>query len=84
MMSVIAYVSFARTPLEEIGRKVEEIKALGWAERDGRRGDPWVASFEKAMSDAESAEAELRSVMGDYWLTPDDMQELLEQAADSA
>jgi hypothetical protein len=55
MTTMNAAVSFAQTPLEEISRKVEEIKALGWSEREhGARGDPWAASFVKDFPDHET------------------------------
>ena len=63
-MTLIAAVSFARTPLEEISAKVEEIKALGWREREDGRGDPWAASFAKDVpeDEARNTEAELDRV----------------------
>lgn len=79
-MTLIAGVSFARTPLEEISAKVEQIKALGWREREDGRGDPWAASFVK--DEARNAEAELRGVMGDYWLDNDAIKELLASKSD--
>lgn len=78
-MTLIAAVSFARTPLQELSAKVEQIKALGWREREDGRGDPWAASFAKDVSEdeARNGEAELRAVMGDYWLDADAIKELL-------
>ena len=71
-----AVVSFANTPLAEVSAKAAEIIALGWSEND--RGDPWVVSYRKDFPDGErgDAEAELQRLMGDYWLTADDMQAL--------
>jgi hypothetical protein len=68
-------VSFAKTPLAEISGKAEEIQALGWQE-DGR-GDPWAVEYRKSVPRGEDAEAEIRTLMGDYYLTPDDIRELL-------
>jgi len=77
-MTLIAAVSFARTPLEEISAKVEQIKALGWREREDGRGDPWAASFTKDVPEGEpDPEAELRAVMGEYWLDADAIKALL-------
>jgi len=39
-MTMRVGVSFARTPLEQISTKVEEIKALGWEVREDSRGNP--------------------------------------------
>jgi hypothetical protein len=52
-----------------------QIKSLGWEETD--RGDPWVVLFEKPFPESQrDPEGELRSLMGDYWLTADDMRAL--------
>lgn len=77
-MTLIAAVSFARTPLEEISAKVEQIKALGWRESEDGRGDPWASSFVKDVprDQASNADAELRAVMGDFWLDADAIKEL--------
>jgi len=66
--SVRIAVSLARVPLREISQKVEELEALGW--REDRRGDPWAASFVKDFPEGEesAAEAEVRRVMGNYWV----------------
>ncbi len=78
MRSWVVAVSFARTPLEEISAKAAEIEALGWREREGGRGDPWAASFQKDLPEGEAdPEVELRRVMGDYWLDADAFRELL-------
>ncbi|MGD0272507.1 MAG: hypothetical protein ABSB96_02080 [Gaiellaceae bacterium] len=70
----ISGVSFAKAPLDEISGKAAEILALGWKE-SGLRGDPWAVSFEKVFPDTTTdAEAELRAVMGDYWMTKDDQR----------
>jgi hypothetical protein len=71
-------VSFARTPLADISAKVEAIKALGWREGEDGRGDPWAATFVKDMPDDDNdPAAELRAVMGDYWLDADAITGLL-------
>jgi hypothetical protein len=76
-MRLYAAVSFARTPLEEISAKVEQIKALGWREREDGRGDPWAVSFYKDVPEGEGdPEPELREVMGDYWLDADAIKAL--------
>jgi hypothetical protein len=84
LMPVYASVSFARTPLSEIGRKVEEIKTLGWRQDDDRRDDPWAAVFVKNFAEEAAGEAtvELRRVMGDYWLEAEEMRALRHDASD--
>jgi hypothetical protein len=73
----LAAVSFARTPLAEIGGKVREITALGWVEED--RGDPWAVTFRKVVPEGEAnPEAELHRVMGDYWLDAGSLRTLLD------
>ena len=77
-MRLYAGVSFARTPLEEISTKVEQIKTLGWREREDGRGDPWAVSFYKDVPEGEGdPEPELREVMGEYWLDADAIKALL-------
>ena len=73
-----AVVSFTHTPLNEISGKAAEIRALGWREGENR-GDPWVVGLlEKEFPDEASAtDAELRQVMGDYWLDDDAFKALL-------
>jgi hypothetical protein len=82
-MPVYASVSFARTPLSEIGRKAAELEALGWLQ-DDRRGDPWVVFFVKDFPEeaAGEATAELRSVIGDYWLEPEEIRLLRHDVSD--
>jgi hypothetical protein len=77
MRSVRIAVSLARVPLREISRKVEQLEALGW--REDRRGDPWAASFVKDFPAGEdsTAEAEVRRVMGDYWVDAAERRALL-------
>lgn len=78
MITIVAAVSFAATPLEEIGTKANHILALGWKPED--RGDPWVVAFRKEFAETESdPEVELRDVMGEYWLGADKIQALLDQ-----
>jgi hypothetical protein len=73
-----AGVSFARTPLEEVSSLARRIEALGWRESEDGRGDPWAVEFEKDVSEDErDPEAELREVMGDYWLDADAIKALL-------
>lgn len=82
LMAFTAAVSFARTPLEEISGKVERIKALGWQECEDGRGDPWAVSFVKQIAEEQAghAEAELRTVMGEYWIDAAGIRELLASA----
>jgi len=84
LMPVYAPVSFARTPLSEIGRKVEELGALDWRHDDDRRGDPWAAVFVKDFPEdaAGEATAELQRIMGDYWVAPEDMHALRHDVSD--
>jgi hypothetical protein len=71
-------VSFARTPVAEISAKADAIQELGW--REDKRGDPWVVAYRKVLPEGEDPEAEIRAVMGDYWLTADDIRDLLASA----
>jgi hypothetical protein len=71
-------VSFARTPITEISAKANAIQELGW--REDKRGDPWVVAYRKVISEGQDPEAEIRAVMGDYWLTADDIRDLLASA----
>lgn len=75
-IEVITAVSFAKTPLGEISKKAEQIRALGW--KEDRRGDPWAVTYRKWVPRGVDAEAELRDVMGDYYLTPEDTRSLLD------
>jgi hypothetical protein len=77
MRSVRIAVSLARVPLREISRKVEQLEALGW--REERRGATWAASFVKDFPAGEdsAAEAEVRRVMGDYWVDAAERRALL-------
>lgn len=69
VIEAIAAVSFAETPLEEIGTRASQILSLGWTVRD--RGDPWVILVAKHFDESERLpEAELHNVMGDYWVSP--------------
>jgi hypothetical protein len=71
-------VSFARTPVAEISAKANAIQELGW--REDKRGDPWVVAYRKVIPGGQDPEAEIRAVMGDYWLTADDIRDLLASA----
>jgi hypothetical protein len=69
-------VSFAKTPLSEVSAKAQEITAHGWEYRD--RGDPWSASFGKKLPESEADPArELRTIMGEYWVSADEIGALL-------
>lgn len=82
VMSFTASVSFARTPLREIGEKVAQLEALGWHEHEDGRGDPWAAAFVKQIAEGSAAQAsaELQAVMGDYWIDAAGIRELLDSA----
>ena len=69
--TVLATVSFEKTPLLEISAKAEAIQALGWEEYD-RLPQRWIVKYEKvvALSDT-PADGELADVMGSYWVDPD-------------
>jgi hypothetical protein len=71
-------VSFARTPVGEISAKANAIQELGW--REDKRGDPWVVAYRKVIPEGQNADAEIRAVMGGYWLTADDIRDLLASA----
>jgi hypothetical protein len=75
---VLVGVSFARTPVAEISAKANAIQELGW--REDKRGDPWVVAYRKVIPEGQNAEAEIRAVMGDYWLSDDDIRDLLASA----
>jgi hypothetical protein len=71
--SLLIGVSFVKTPLAEISAKTAAIEALGWRPRD--RGDPWVVSYFKDFAtDLAASDAEVRAVMGDYWVDADAMR----------
>jgi hypothetical protein len=74
--TIFAAVSFRNTPLDLIAEKHRQIEALGWRECD--RADRWVVKYEKDFPEGEGqgADAELRRVMGDYWLSPDEIASL--------
>jgi hypothetical protein len=71
-------VSFARTPVAEISAKANAIQELGWREDKG--GDPCVVAYRKVIPEGQDPESEIRAVMSDYWLTADDIRDLLESA----
>jgi|KBSMisStaDraftv2_1062788.scaffolds.fasta_scaffold782056_2 hypothetical protein len=66
-------VSFAETPLAEISAKATELEAHGWVFDEERKGDPWVVLLSKRFSGREPdlREAELRALMGTYWVDLD-------------
>ena len=80
-IEVFSGVSFARTPLAEISGKAAQIEALGWTHDDENRGDPWYARFSKDfdMAGPDDYDADLRSVMGDYWVDADAIRSLLDK-----
>jgi hypothetical protein len=75
---MLVRVSFARTPAAEISAKANAIQELGW--REDKRGDPWVVAYRKVVAEGQDPEAEIRAVMSDYWLTADDIRDLLDSA----
>jgi hypothetical protein len=77
-IDMLVGVSFARTPLAEISAKANAIQELGW--REDKRRDPWVVAYRKAIPEGQDPEAEIRSVMSDYWLTADEIRDLLASA----
>jgi hypothetical protein len=77
-IDMLVGVSFARTPLAEISAKANAIQELGW--REDKRRDPWVVAYRKAIPERQDPEAEIRSVMSDYWLTADEIRDLLASA----
>lgn len=78
LMGFIVGVSFARTPVAEVSAKAAEIEALGWREID--RADPWSISFRKDVPEEDAdPTAEVRAVMGDYWLDADETRALLDR-----
>lgn len=80
-IEVFCGVSFARTPFAEISAKAAQIEALGWTHDDETRGNPWVATFSKSfpMDESTDHEAEIRAVMGDYWIDADGIRSLLDK-----
>ena len=80
-MTIFAAVSFARVPLDEITSKAAEIRAAGWSSGSvaESRGDPWAQTFSKVVpEEGDDPEAELRAIMGDYWLDADAVRNLLD------
>jgi hypothetical protein len=76
LMSLTAGVSFVRTPVAKVTERAAAIEALGW--REVGRGDPWVVSFQKDVPEEDSdPSAELREAMGEFWVTADEIRELL-------
>ena len=50
-----------------------ELEARGWVFDEERKGDPWIVLLSKRFSDPtpHDREAELREVMGNYWVDLD-------------
>jgi hypothetical protein len=72
--TVYSAVSFWRTPLAEVSAFAQAIERLGWREND--RDDPWTVLYGKEDERGDDAEAELRGVMGGFWLSGDDIRAL--------
>jgi hypothetical protein len=78
-MALTTGVSFAATPMAEVSERAAAIEALGW--REVGRANPWVISFQKDVpEDAPDPEAEVRTVMADYWLTAGEIRNLLDRS----
>jgi hypothetical protein len=76
VIEAVAAVSFADTPRRRSSRELTRYSSLGWTIID--RGDPWVILVAKHVDESErEPEAELRDVMGDYWVDTNRMRELL-------
>lgn len=72
MKTIYTIVSFEKTPLREIGGKANEILALGWKHEE-TLPDHWTVKFSKAVGPdvvPATADDEIKSVMGDYWIAP--------------
>jgi hypothetical protein len=72
--TVYSVVSFLRTPLAEISGLVRAIERLGWREQE--RGDPWIVLYGRQVESGEGVEGELRGLMGEFWLSSDDIRAL--------
>lgn len=73
---LITAVSFERTPVPEIGPKWMELHALGW-EWQENLPPRWIARFKRVYPDshaAKGAEAEVQRVMGDYYVSADELE----------
>ncbi len=75
MKTIYTAVSFEKTPLLEIGPKANEILQLGWVyyERVPHR---WCAKFHKDFPEgtpAAQAENEVAEIMGDYYVTAEEL-----------
>ena len=71
--TVLAAVSFEKTPLLEISVKAAAIEALGWREYS-RLPQRWIVKYEKVVAQTDSPFAdELANVMDDYWVDPSDI-----------
>ncbi len=71
-VTILAAVSFEKTPIEEISETYERILDSGWACSE-RLSDRWSAEFEKSFpfgTRVSVAEGELRSILGDHWADP--------------
>jgi hypothetical protein len=71
---VYSAVSFRRTPLVKVSSFAQAIERLGW--REYERGDPWTVLYGKEDESGDNAEVELRGVVGDFWLSSDDIRAL--------
>ena len=68
-----ATVSFYKVALLEIGPLANRIVEAGWEPVDGK-GEPWAILVGKTFSEpTPDPEAELREIMGDYWMTGEEI-----------
>ena len=67
-------VSFAETPLAEISTKAKALRSRGWVFDEERKGDPWLVLISKRFEGPvlDDGEAEIREVMGNYWVDLDE------------
>jgi hypothetical protein len=77
---IFTAVSFAKVPLVEQGPLAQKLVALGW-EWSANDAD-WCAHFRKEFPEGVTGaevEAEIRSVMGDYYMSSDEITRRAEE-----
>jgi hypothetical protein len=75
--TVFTWVSFMKTPLLEISTKGNAILSAGW-EFVEAKPHLWIASFSKDFpiaTKAAEAEKEIQAIMGEYYMSADEMNE---------
>ena len=79
--TVFTAVSFARVPLNKLGPLMQEILNRGWTW--SRNDSDWVGHFRKDVPETTTAandgEAEIASIMGDYYIDSDALRLRAEQ-----